>query len=134
MPFTIFDPDADVRVSVGNLPHWYQPGVTYFITFRTEDSVPRQLMDLWHARRNEWLQRHGVSIDNLSWKKQLEGLPERLQNEFHNLFSREFMEYLDRSLGDCVLRRPDLAEIVFDSLLHFDRQRYEMGDFVIMPN
>ncbi len=27
-----------------------------------------------------------------------------------------------------------MAQIVADSLLHFDGQRYQMGDFVIMPN
>jgi len=33
-----------------------------------------------------------------------------------------------------VLRRPELAKIVADSLLHFDGDRYRMGDFVVMPN
>jgi type I restriction enzyme R subunit len=33
-----------------------------------------------------------------------------------------------------LLKRPELAQIVADSLLHFDGQRYRMGDFVVMPN
>ena len=33
-----------------------------------------------------------------------------------------------------MLKRPELAKIVADSLLHFDGDRYRMGDFVIMPN
>ena len=33
-----------------------------------------------------------------------------------------------------MLRRPELARIVADSLLYFDANRYRMGDFVVMPN
>jgi len=33
-----FDPNADVEVRQRNLPHWRQPGATYFVTFR-----PRRL-------------------------------------------------------------------------------------------
>jgi len=36
--------------------------------------------------------------------------------------------------GACVLKRPETAQIVADSLMHFDRARYLMGDFVVMPN
>jgi len=44
------------------------------------------------------------------------------------------MEYLDRGYGECVLKRPELAAIVADSLRHGDGQCYTLGDFVIMPN
>jgi type I restriction enzyme R subunit len=33
-----------------------------------------------------------------------------------------------------VLRRPELSQIVADSLCHFDGDRYELTDFVVMPN
>jgi REP-associated tyrosine transposase len=33
-----------------------------------------------------------------------------------------------------VLRQPALSQIVTDSLLHFDGDRYELTDFVVMPN
>ena len=39
MPFELFDRRRDWSVRQGNLPHWFQPGVTYFVTYRTEDSV-----------------------------------------------------------------------------------------------
>ncbi len=44
------------------------------------------------------------------------------------------MRYLDRGHGACVLRRPDVAQIVADSLQHSDGSRYYLGDFVVMPN
>ena len=44
------------------------------------------------------------------------------------------MENLDKGLGACVLRRPELSKIVADSLLYFNGDRYHIGDFVVMPN
>ena len=41
---------------------------------------------------------------------------------------------MDACHGRCLLRRPELAQIVSDSLLHFDGKRYRMGDFIVMPN
>ena len=29
--FEFFDPALDLRVTAGSLPHWFQPGVTYFM-------------------------------------------------------------------------------------------------------
>jgi REP-associated tyrosine transposase len=134
MGFELFHPERAVRITAGNLPHWYQPGVTYFITFRTEDSIPTELADVWYRRRADWLAGHGIRASEPGWKREFERLPEPLQDEFHREFSREFMEYLDRGLGECVLQRPELAVEVARALLHFDAKRYEMGDFVVMPN
>ena len=134
MIFELFDPAMDLRITEGKLPHWYQPGVTYFITWRTDDSIPRDVIDLWLRRRDDWLRRHGIDPSQPRWSARLDELPDRQQQEFHNTFSREFLEYLDRGHGACVLARPDLAAIVADSLRHFDGQRYLLGDFVVMPN
>src|SRR5436190_612647 len=123
MPFELFDPQAPLRVTAGHLPHWYQPGVTYFITFRTEDSVPVELTQTWHQRREEWLRGHGVDPTAPDWPARLRGLPET-ERQFRKTFSREFMDYLDQGYGPCVLQRPDLARMVGDTLRHFDGQRY----------
>ena len=131
--FEFFDPREECRVHEGSLPHWYQPGVTYFVTFRTEDSVPKDLLCAWYARRDDWLRRHGINPSLPNWKSRLAQFRE-LNHEFHAAFTREFMEYLDRGYGACVLRQRQLAEIVADSLRHFDGQRYHVGDFVVMPN
>jgi type I restriction enzyme R subunit len=63
-----------------------------------------------------------------------ESLPVEKQREFHETFSREYLEQLDRGHGAVVLRRPELARVVGDSLLHFDGDRYHVSDFVVMPN
>jgi REP element-mobilizing transposase RayT len=153
--FELFDPKDDLLITQGgNLPHWYQPGVTYFVTWRTEDSIPKEVSHLWHRRRDDWLRRHGVSppskvagrlrlpsagtADLANGTRRVpatfESLPQEKQREFHDTFSREYLEHLDRGHGECVLRRAELSKIVADSLLHFDGQRYHVSDFVVMPN
>ena len=39
--FHFFDPTQEFSVWYGRLPHWEQPGATYFITFHADDSLPR---------------------------------------------------------------------------------------------
>ena len=33
--------DEEVTIYVRHLPHWRQPGATYFVTFRLHDSLPQ---------------------------------------------------------------------------------------------
>jgi REP element-mobilizing transposase RayT len=131
--FELFDPKRDYVVRQRTLPHWYQPGVTYFVTFRTEDSVPQPLLRAWHRRRDEWLRRHGIDPLRPNWKSLLAADPD-LDREYHAQFARAFMAYLDRGYGARVLQQSNLAEIVADALRHFDGGRYHLGDFVVMPN
>ncbi len=51
MAFELFDPKGEFVVRQGKLPHWYQPGVTYFVTFRTDDSVPQAVLEDWRSQR-----------------------------------------------------------------------------------
>ena len=133
--FELFDPNADVRIDAGcSLPHWYQPGVTYFVTFRTEDSIPADVSRRWHARRADWLLKHGIVPNDLNWREQLSQLSAPLRREFHESFSREYLETLDKGYGSCSLRNPQLSQIVAQTLLHFDGGRYHLGNFVVMPN
>ena len=133
MTFELFDRVEGACVREGNLPHWYQPGVTYFVTFRTEDSVPQDLSQKWYTECEAWLRREGIDPASSSWRQSLQSRPD-LERAFHATFTRRYMEYLDRGLGACVLRLPHVAKFVADSLTHFDGQRDLMGDFVVMPN
>ena len=133
--FELFDPDSDVRITDGsNLPHWFQPAVTYFITFRTGDSLPADVARRWYAERARWLEQHGIFTSMPDWKDKLAELPKEQRKRLHANFSRRYMESLDKGWGEGVLRRPELSKIVADSLLHFDGDRYHMDDFVVMPN
>jgi type I restriction enzyme R subunit len=132
--FEFFDPNEAYRVSMGSLPHWFQPGVTYFMTFRTDDSIPPKVAVEWRQRQRDWLCSHGIDQDRPDWEQSLRTLSDVAYDTFHRTFSREFLAYLDRGYGQCVLRRPEMARIVAESLHHFDGKRYQLGDYVIMPN
>ena len=60
MQWELFDPDEEVRITAGRLPHWFQPGRLFFITFRTNDSLPASVAKLWLKRRDDWLRRQGI--------------------------------------------------------------------------
>jgi type I restriction enzyme R subunit len=130
--FELFDPKQEYSVRDGRLPHWYQPGVTYFVTFRTADSVPQPLVRAWHSRRDDWLRGHGIDPLSRDWKVQLRASP-NLAGEYEAKFTRAFMDYLDRGYGERLLGQRPAAELVAAALRHFDGERYHLGNFVIMP-
>ena len=91
--FELFDPNADVCIRDGSsLPHWYQAGVSYFVTFRTEDSIPIDVSRRWHAQRADWLRRNGISPDDPKWRDRLVQLPEAARRQYHETFSRQYLE------------------------------------------
>jgi len=47
---------------------------------------------------------------------------------------RRLNAYLDAGYGDCVLREPEVAAMVQESLLHFAGSRYTLHAWCIMPN
>jgi D-tyrosyl-tRNA(Tyr) deacylase len=102
--FTPFEPTASVAKTRRELPHWEQPGCTYFVTFRLADSVPASLMRQYEEERDQ---------------------PAALER-FHT--------WLDQGHGECWLNRPDIAAAVESAFRHFDGQRYQLGAFVVMPN
>jgi hypothetical protein len=45
-----FNPWAETIVGTNRLPHWDQPGATYFATFRLADALPSNLITQWRER------------------------------------------------------------------------------------
>jgi REP element-mobilizing transposase RayT len=129
-----FNPNEDVEIQYGSLPHWMQSGVVCFLTWRTWDSIPASWIDVWAADRAAWLRKHGLDADDGTWHHQLAKLPREIRTEFNREFSGRFEAQLDKCQGECALRRPELSEIVARSLRHFDGERYTLYDFVVMPN
>ena len=129
-----FDPEEEVEVQHGSLPHWMQSGVVCFLTWRTWDSLPATEVDRWLADRAAWLRKQDIDPDNPTWKERVTQLPRPLRSEFHREFSGRWEAQLDRCHGECVLRRSELSAIVAQSFHHFDGERYTLFDFVVMPN
>jgi type I restriction enzyme R subunit len=128
-----FDPKGELIIYEHCRPHWAQAGAVVFITFRTHDLIPKQVVEQWDNEKYAWLRERGQET-GAHWADIVKTLSEKEQAEFHKKFVRTREMYLDTCHGRCLLKRPELAKIVADSLLHFDGQRYRMGDFVVMPN
>jgi putative transposase len=122
-----------LRIDEHIRPHWSQAGAVVFITFRTADSIPREVIERWDRQKQEWFRRRGMDRTT-HWSIAVLTLTETERAEFQRTFQRCREAYLDSRHGRCLLKRPELAKIVADSLLHFDGQRYRMGDFIVMPN
>jgi REP element-mobilizing transposase RayT len=91
----------------GYLPHRDEPGLTQFVTFHLADSFPAALRSEWETM---------LKVEDAQARR------EQLQ------------AYLDKGNGECLLRRPDLARLVEDSLRFFHGKHYELRAWVVMPN
>ncbi len=114
--------EIDIRTG-GNLPHWEQGAAWCFVTFRLADSLPRAVVDEIQLQREAWRRTH--DLQKLS--------PEE-RAEYHRLFSERYENLLHAGSGSCVLRDPVNADIVSAALRHFDGERYDLDEFVVMPN
>jgi REP element-mobilizing transposase RayT len=103
----------------GYLPHCDMPGLIQFITFRLWDSLPA-------SRRGEWEHLLFISRSDAP-RSGAQGIALREQR-------RKLEEYLDRSLGDCLLRDFRVAALVETALLHHHERRFRMLAWVVMPN
>lgn len=137
--FRPFHPNRLWRVYVRNLPHWRQPGATYFVTFRQDDSIPEKVLAEWLDIRERWYRAHSLNIDlKKTSPDQFDAaylrIPIGVRRAFERKQARMLHEELDRSHGSCVLRSSTPRQIVLDSLSHFHGQRWWLGDTVLMPN
>ena len=120
--FYFYDPSQPVEHLSGNLPHWRQAGVRYFVTFRLAEAIPQTKLRQWRSEKELWLKRNPPPHT-----------PEQTR-EFWELFPRRFHRWLDAGYGACVLGRYDVAECVYGVLRYFDGERYALGEHIVMPN
>jgi putative transposase len=128
-----FDPQSEALIHEHFRPHWAQAGAVVFITFRTHDSIPHEVVERWDREKQQWLHERGKDT-GAQWSLIVRQLSESDRADFHKMFNRQRESFLDSCHGRCLLKRPELSKIVADSLLHFDGERYRMGDFIVMPN
>jgi len=91
----------------GYLPHRDEPGLLQFVTFRLTDAFPAQLRSEWEALLH--------IQDDRKRRLQLEA-------------------YLDKGRGECHLRRPEVGQLVEDSLRFRHGVQYDLCAWVVMPN
>lgn len=119
---TCFNPRGALEVWRNRLPHWDQPGGTYFVTFRLADSLPAELLRRWQTERDDWLRAHPPTHT-----------PE-LEKAYHARFSTALDRHLDEGHGVCLLRDPACAAVVIDTLMRDDTARCLLWSVIVMPN
>ncbi|MGB7209894.1 MAG: transposase [Pyrinomonadaceae bacterium] len=101
--------DRRGRYDRGYLPHYDNDVLTQFVTFRLAGSLPKSVV----AGLSRNLERGLIS-----------------EIDFH----REIDKYLDMSDGLTYLSDERIAESISETILKFDRVKYELHSWVIMPN
>lgn len=118
--------DTMIHKRKGNkLPHWTCYGVTYTITYRLYDSLPQKLINQLKFEIDD--------IKNRVKRAQREYTPEEI-NRLEFLQSGFIEKYLNTGYGCCLLKNAGVAAIVKDSLFYFNRIRYNLHAWCIMPN
>lgn len=134
---------GDIDVSYRNLPHWFQVGAAMFVTFRTADSLPREVLERMKREVVEWLSIRKLPIELAAsvfgarqpvHEELLATLSIPDRKAFRKRTDQLFHGALDECQGECVLRRPELARVVGDAILHQNGSRYDLDCFVVMPN
>jgi REP element-mobilizing transposase RayT len=109
----------------GRLPHWEETPATYFVTFRLADSLPKSTVEEFEFERKDILATAEAMGRGLS-------LVERMR--LAELFNDKIDAYLDAGSGESHLADSRIAQAVTKTLLHFDKVRYRLFAWCLMPN
>lgn len=109
----------------GKLPHWEVNNGVYFLTFRLADSLPSDLLEQWKSELG--LLKSGKDSEHQSLNRSEE-------RRLRELLSEKVQTHLDHGKGECHLHNPQIAELVSDSLMHFEGERYDQYAWTVMPN
>ncbi len=115
------------------LPHWEIPDSIYAITFRLADSLPAKVLELYSQKKEILLNRLEQTISEAGSRSSLDAVI-AIQNEIAVLQDQIIEPALNESHGECFLKQPEIAELVFNAVKHFDGDRYTLHAWSVMPN
>jgi REP element-mobilizing transposase RayT len=101
--------------SRGYIPHFDQPQRIQFITLRLYDAVPEAVIAKWK--------------EELLWAGKVSASDPRQVD-----LRKRIEKYEDAGYGACWLRDKRVAELVEQTLLHYDGNKYRILAWCIMPN
>ena len=104
----------------GRLPHWEVSEGRYFVTIHLASAIPRQGQDQIHALSAEY--------NKLAQHDQEGRL--QLQRRIYATMER----WLDRLEYVTYLQRPDVAQIILESIEFRQGRIWNMMEYVVMPN
>lgn len=95
----------------GYIPHFESSEAIQHVTFHLADSLPKEVVE--------------------QLRQEVLALPAEKQDVEHR---KRLEAWMDAGHGSCILRVPEIAEMVQDSLLYYDAQRYRLLAWTVMPN
>src|SRR6185295_4011174 len=95
----------------GYLPHFDGRAIPQSITLHLADAVPTKVIERWQRQLRDLSDKHKLLI-----------MQQRIE------------KYLDQSYGECYLKEPAIANLVQESLLKYDGERYRLFAWCVMPN
>ena len=107
------------------LPHWTRDGAWYAVTFRLWDALPQRVVQSW------LFERENIVKTAVQMKRPLSKQEEQ---RLAHLYSEKVERYLDAGHGSCFMKDDRVAQLVTTALHHFDRQRYSLAAWCVMPN
>lgn len=120
--FLFYTPELEVEYTCGNLPHWHHLRVMQFVTFRLNDSLPKDVVRRILSERLAWEKSHPkpwTKTDMMAYRR---------------IFGGRYEEAIDNGYGICYMNDRALHDVVANCILRFDAIRYEVHSFVVMPN
>jgi len=115
MYYTLEEEELKGWYKRSGIPHYDSDKVYQFITYRLHDSVPQKILEQWQ--------------DDLSIIKQTnKDSPE------YQALQRKIFKYEDNGYGKCYLKIPAVYEVVKQAFFHFDKIKYDLIEWIIMPN
>lgn len=107
------------------LPHWTRAHAIYSVTFRLADALPVEILEQIQHEREDIV--HTAHAAGRPLSPYEEGRLATLQ-------SARIQKYLDAGHGECWMKHDVIASIVANALCHFDRNRYNLFAWCVMPN
>ena len=96
----------------GYLPHVKREGVSYFVTFRLADSLPREVLLRFETERAAALRERGGKATKERWE------------ETNRELRRKVERYLDQGAGACHLNRDEVRGVVAEALQYGHGRQY----------
>ncbi len=107
------------------LPHWTKENAIYNVCFRLADSLPVSVIDSYKLERD--------SIVQLV-ERQCREFTENELIKLQRLYSSKIEYNLNKGYGNCYLKRENVANIVVNAINFFNKKRYLLHTWCVMPN
>jgi len=104
------------------LPHWTADGATYSVTFRLADALPLHARQQLKRIRDETTR---TIAGNPSMRERI---------DIARIMHRRFDDLLNAGNGSCIFNDPTLADLMLQTMSHFDGVRFSLLAWAVMPN